>query len=79
MVYTFELDKTDNIGQPTYIKAVVHYKSQDKWDQLDIGANYKTTHFTLDFGKGAFRLEDTKKNSPITNPLYSFLGFKQTT
>ncbi|MFT6166244.1 MAG: type IX secretion system PorP/SprF family membrane protein [Vicingaceae bacterium] len=45
--YTFELNKSDKVGQPTYIKAVVHYKSQDKWDQLDIGAYYENNPFYL--------------------------------
>ena len=43
--YTFELDKKDKIGQPTYIKAVVHYKSQEKWDQVDLGAFYENDPF----------------------------------
>jgi type IX secretion system PorP/SprF family membrane protein len=39
--YVFELNKEDKVEKPTYIKAIVHYKSQGKWDQLDIGAYYE--------------------------------------
>ena len=64
--YTFELNKTDKIGQPTYIKAVVHYKSQDTWDQLDIGAYYESNPFYLGLSYRGIpfkRYENTYQNN----------------
>ncbi|MDB4082766.1 type IX secretion system membrane protein PorP/SprF [Vicingaceae bacterium] len=50
----------------TYIKAVVHYKSQDKWDQLDIGAYYESNPFYVGIsyrGLPYKRLENSHQNN----------------
>ena len=39
--WNFELKEKSKISRPVNIKAIVHYKAQDKWDQLDIGAYYE--------------------------------------
>ena len=46
--YKFELEATDKRTQARYINAVFHFKSQQKYDQLDLGFYY--THNPLVFG-----------------------------
>lgn len=39
--WNFALENNGNITKPQSIKTIVHYKSQGRWDQVDVGAYYE--------------------------------------
>lgn len=45
--WNFELRNSSRISRPNNLKAIVHYKFQGKWDQLDFGSYYETDPIIL--------------------------------
>lgn len=75
--WTFELEPKGKISRPTFVKAIVHYKSQGKWDQVDIGAYYEQDPLFVGLWyRGIPWFKEDETDSPNNESMVAMIGVK---